>query len=57
MMETGSNDDARHQGKPERCIWYPKDGLVPFLDGQVIKKVDLATRTIEVDWDPRFKFR
>ncbi|NMJ17257.1 ribosome maturation factor RimM, partial [Salmonella enterica subsp. enterica serovar Anatum] len=28
--------------------------LVPFLDGQVIKKVDLATRTIEVDWDPGF---
>ncbi|HAE5120036.1 ribosome maturation factor RimM, partial [Salmonella enterica subsp. enterica serovar Meleagridis] len=27
---------------------------VPFLDGQVIKKVDLATRTIEVDWDPGF---
>ncbi|MFG6029367.1 ribosome maturation factor RimM, partial [Salmonella enterica subsp. enterica serovar Minnesota] len=26
----------------------------PFLDGQVIKKVDLATRTIEVDWDPGF---
>ncbi|MGT3087494.1 hypothetical protein ACVSYQ_30235, partial [Salmonella enterica] len=31
-----------------------KERLVPFLDGQVIKKVDLATRTIEVDWDPGF---
>ncbi|MDP1309646.1 ribosome maturation factor RimM, partial [Klebsiella pneumoniae] len=28
--------------------------LVPVLDGQVIKKVDLTTRTIEVDWDPGF---
>ncbi len=54
MMETGSND-ARHQGKPERCIWY-QERLVPFLDGQVIKKVDLTTRTIEVDWDLVFKF-
>ncbi|HFD0388005.1 TPA: ribosome maturation factor RimM, partial [Escherichia coli] len=26
----------------------------PFLDGQVIKKVDLTTRSIEVDWDPGF---
>ncbi|EGE4473894.1 ribosome maturation factor RimM, partial [Shigella flexneri] len=24
------------------------------LDGQVIKKVDLTTRSIEVDWDPGF---
>ena len=31
-----------------------KERLVPFLDGQVIKKVDLTTRSIEVDWDPGF---
>jgi 16S rRNA processing protein RimM len=31
-----------------------KERLIPFLDGQVIKKVDLTTRIIEVDWDPGF---
>ena len=31
-----------------------KERLVPFLSGQVIKKVDLATRSIAVEWDPGF---
>jgi len=31
-----------------------QERLVPFLDGQVVKKVDLATRSIEVEWDPNF---
>ncbi|QUJ04937.1 hypothetical protein KCP78_12860 [Salmonella enterica subsp. enterica] len=53
MMETGSND-VLVVGEPERCGRY-QERLVPFLDGQVIQKVDLATRTIEVDWDHGFK--
>ncbi|TCP91144.1 16S rRNA processing protein RimM [Cricetibacter osteomyelitidis] len=53
MMETGSNDvlvvkatmkDAF--GKQER--------LIPFLYEQVVKRVDLTTKTIEVDWDAGF---
>lgn len=53
MMETGSNDvlvvkagiqDAF--GKQER--------LIPFLHEQVVKRVDLTTKTIEVDWDAGF---
>lgn len=53
MMETGSNDvlvvwanskDAF--GKQER--------LIPFLYEQVVKRVDLTTKIIEVDWDAGF---
>ncbi|MGV6988288.1 ribosome maturation factor RimM [Testudinibacter sp. P80/BLE/0925] len=53
MMETGSNDvfmvkanlnDAF--GKQER--------LIPYLEETVVKRVDLATKTIEVDWDAGF---
>ncbi len=53
LMETGSNDvlvvkanikDAF--GKQER--------LIPFLFEQVVKRVDLTTKTIEVDWDAGF---
>lgn len=53
MMETGSNDvfvvkanlnDAF--GKQER--------LIPYLEQTVVKRVDLATKTIEVDWDAGF---
>lgn len=52
MMETGSNDvlvvrasikDAF--GKQER--------LIPYID-TVVKRVDLTTKTIEVDWDAGF---
>jgi 16S rRNA processing protein RimM len=28
--------------------------LIPFLEEQVIKNIDLTARTIEVDWDPGF---
>ncbi|EBX6544902.1 ribosome maturation factor RimM, partial [Salmonella enterica subsp. enterica serovar Larochelle] len=53
MMETGSNDVLVIKANLKDAFGI-KERLVPFLDGQVIKKVDLATRTIEVDWDPGF---
>ena len=53
MMETGSNDvlvvkaNAKDAfGKQER--------LIPFLYEQVVKRVDLTTKMIEVDWDAGF---
>lgn len=55
MMETGSNDVLVIKANLKDAFGI-KERLVPFLDGQVIKKVDLATRTIEVDWDHGFKF-
>lgn len=55
MMETGSNDVLVIKANLKDAFGI-KERLVPFLDGQVIKKVDLTTQTIEVDWDPGFKF-
>lgn len=46
LIETGSNDVLVVKGESER--------LIPFIQGQVIKKVDLEGRIIEVDWDPDF---
>lgn len=53
MMETGSNDVLVIKANLKDAFGI-KERLVPFLDGQVIKKVDLTTQTIEVDWDPGF---
>jgi 16S rRNA processing protein RimM len=53
MMETGSNDVLVVKANLKDAFGV-KERLIPFLDGQVIKKVDLATQTIEVDWDPGF---
>ncbi|MER2891372.1 ribosome maturation factor RimM, partial [Escherichia coli] len=53
MMETGSNDVLVIKANLKDAFGI-KERLVAFLDGQVIKKVDLTTQTIEVDWDPGF---
>jgi 16S rRNA processing protein RimM len=46
LFETGANDVMVVKGEQE-C-------LVPFIEGQVVKSVDLETREIRVDWDPDF---
>ena len=46
LMATGSNDVLVVKGDRER--------LIPFIQGQVIKRVDLAQGLIQVDWDPDF---
>lgn len=46
LIETGSNDVLVIKGEQE-C-------LVPFIQGEVVRKVDLERRIIEVDWDPDF---
>ncbi len=55
MMETGSNDVLVIKANlkdafdiKERLRTVPRWAVV-------IKKVDLTTRSIEVDWDPGFK--
>lgn len=53
MMETGSNDVMVVKANLKDAFGL-KERLIPFLDGQVIKKVDLTTRIVEVDWDPGF---
>ena len=46
MMATGANDVLVVKGDRER--------LIPFIQGQVIKSVDLDAAVITVDWDPDF---
>jgi 16S rRNA processing protein RimM len=46
LMETGANDVLVIRGDREH--------LVPFIQGQYVKRVDLEGGLIEVDWDPEF---
>ena len=46
LMETGANDVMVVSGDRER--------LIPFVQGQYVKRVDLEADLIEVDWDPDF---
>ena len=55
MMETGSNDVLVIKANLKDAFGI-KGGWFRSSMGGVIKKVDLTTRTIEVDWDHGFKF-
>lgn len=46
LFETGANDVVVVRGDRER--------LVPFVRGDVIRKIDLQGGVMEVDWDPDF---
>ncbi|MBD3608971.1 MAG: ribosome maturation factor RimM [Gammaproteobacteria bacterium] len=46
LFETGANDVMVVKGERER--------LLPFVQQDVVIKVDLDERLIEVDWDPEF---
>lgn len=46
LLETGANDVLVVQGERER--------LIPFLQGQVVTKVDLQNGRLYVDWDADF---
>lgn len=53
IMETGSNDVLVVKANPTDGFGK-KDRLIPYLEEQVIKSVDAATKQINVDWDPGF---
>ncbi len=53
MMETGSNDVLVVRAN-SKDAFGKQERLIPFLYQQVVKRVDLATKTIEVDWDAGF---
>lgn len=53
MMETGSNDVLVVKSNPTDAFGK-KERLIPYLDQQVIIRVDIANKFIEVDWDPGF---
>lgn len=46
LFATGANDVMVVQGERER--------MIPFIQGDYIKSVDLETGIIEVDWDSEF---
>jgi 16S rRNA processing protein RimM len=46
LLEAVSNDVMVVRGDRER--------LLPFLRGDVVKRVDVAAGVVEVDWDPEF---
>lgn len=54
FMETGSNDILVLKAKLKKDGFIIQKHLIPFLDGQVIKNVDLTAHVIEVDWTPVF---
>jgi 16S rRNA processing protein RimM len=46
LLETGANDVLVVKGKREQAI--------PFIQGQVIKSIDLTEHKLVVDWDEDF---
>ena len=46
LMETGANDVLVIRGQRQH--------LVPFIQGEFVKSVDLDAGRIDVDWDPEF---
>ncbi|MDU8925216.1 ribosome maturation factor RimM [Pasteurellaceae bacterium LIM206] len=53
MMETGANDVLVVRAS-RKDAFGKQERLIPFLYEQVVKRVDLTTKTIEVDWDAGF---
>ncbi|WP_233119302.1 ribosome maturation factor RimM [Aggregatibacter actinomycetemcomitans] len=53
MMETGSNDVLVVKTNVKDAFGK-QEQLIPFLYEQVVKRVDLATKMITVDWDAGF---
>ncbi|WP_348666155.1 ribosome maturation factor RimM [Arsenophonus symbiont of Ornithomya chloropus] len=52
LIATGANDVLVTQNLKDS--FGIKERLIPFLYQKVIKKVDIATKIIQVDWDPSF---
>ncbi|MEZ9230614.1 ribosome maturation factor RimM [Vibrio amylolyticus] len=53
VLETGSNDVLVVKANLKDAFGQ-KERLIPFLEEQVVKKVDREAQRIEVDWDPGF---
>ncbi len=52
LLETGANDVL--VVKPCEGSIDSRERLIPWVQGQYVKQVDLEAATIEVDWDPEF---
>ncbi|VAY02366.1 Ribosome maturation factor RimM [Arsenophonus endosymbiont of Aleurodicus dispersus] len=54
LIETGTNDVLVIKANLKDTFGI-KERLIPFINKQVIKNVDLIKNIIEVYWDPNFK--
>ncbi|AXS84669.1 MULTISPECIES: ribosome maturation factor RimM [Marinobacter] len=52
LIETGSNDVLVVQATAGSID--QRERLIPYLPDQVVRKVDLASQRMVVDWDPEF---
>lgn len=52
LLETGANDVLVVRGGASAID--DRERLIPYLPGDVIKRIDLEARVIEVDWDKDF---
>lgn len=52
LIETGANDVL--VVKPSDQSWDKRERLIPFVKETVIKKVDVSSKKIEVDWGVDF---
>ncbi len=48
LIETGANDVLVVRGEDNR------ERLIPFTQGQAVRRVDIEAKRIDVDWDPDF---
>lgn len=53
LMETGSNDVLVVKAKLTDAFGK-KERLIPFIEPQVIQRIDLTLKQINVNWDPGF---
>ena len=52
LIETGANDVI--VVSPAKGSWDDQERLIPYVDREVIVKVDLVLNQITVDWDPNY---
>ncbi|MCV2885587.1 ribosome maturation factor RimM [Aestuariibacter sp. AA17] len=53
LFATGANDVMLVKARTNDAFGQ-KERMIPYLFDDVIKQVDMQTRTIKVDWDPGF---
>lgn len=53
IITTGSNDVMVIKS-PLKNKFYMNERLIPFLYNTVIKKINIHTKIIEIDWNPHF---
>lgn len=52
LISTGANDVLVVQG--DSCSVDQRERLIPYVTGQYVKRVELNSNIIYVDWDPEF---